>query len=845
MEFLSQTYVALRGPTGAPQSAEDAIEKLANRLIPSTLLADRRASVQALKGLVRDWRKDVGDHALKGLLYVAVNDAQVDEEIGKAVLETLNILCDVDLDEHKETGYLYTDVVLSDENTVQALFSLLGDTAFYTRFATLHFLGTLLKNRRQVVQGHFLKVQSGPSAIISVLEDKREIIRNEAITVVQSLTSQSPDIQKILAFEGAFEKLFNIVTSEGGIDGGVVVFEAMSTVETLLRFNTPNQSYFRETQLPPLLCHLLQYPATLALSEPTPQQFALQFWDDQKGVNAGVVVGILGMLVGSKASSAQESSNFSRCLVEIALASNFPETVKTQALRLLPASFTFPLSELTVTPYVPVPDTNGEEWDRLEPASALDVLVELALHGEYNGVLAGNKRTRDNLELRAVAVSVFENFVRKDEVRNAILQAMIPTEGVSDPPPITPLLYALLAPPSANILDFTSTTSTHIAAFLFSHLLRGSHQAKALARQIKPGPLSPPGDQAAGGGNFFVPADGGAPPPEPDVPEEDDEPPQAVLQILSENLSLALLSRSRADKSDKEAREWDRLVVIYLSLLSQWLWEDPASVRDFLDAGGLGVLVEPINQTSELDTVVPGLCALLLGICYEFNREPGEIARHSIYPILNRLGVDTLIGRTTRLREDERFKAVGPDSCVLPYPTPAHLQPGIKPDGPNDAEMWFDWAFIDFWKSNYHLVQRGFSTEPDASSTSNSSAVQSAESAALIVSLRESLRKQNEEIAGLKSQLVEHAKEKAAAPTPAATSGADETASLKRELELLKVELTASTEKQKEMEKEQEDLLVLLDEVNAKRKADKVKMRGAGMDVSEDEEEDEEEDDEE
>lgn len=63
-----------------------------------------------------------------------------------------------------------------------------------------------------------------------------------------------------------------------------------------------------------------------------------------------------------------------------------------------------------------------------------------------------------------------------------------------------------------------------------------------------------------------------------------------MLQILSENLSLALLSRSRADKSDKEAREWDRLVVVYLCLLSQWLWEDPASVRDFLDAGGLGVV---------------------------------------------------------------------------------------------------------------------------------------------------------------------------------------------------------------------------------------------------------------
>ena len=38
-------------------------------------------------------------------------------------------------------------------------------------------------------------------------------------------------------------------------------------------------------------------------------------------------------------------------------------------------------------------------------------------------------------------------------------------------------------------------------------------------------------------------------------------------------------------------------------------------------------LVEPINQTAEVDSLVPGLCAFLLGLCYEFNREPGEITR--------------------------------------------------------------------------------------------------------------------------------------------------------------------------------------------------------------------------
>lgn len=75
--------------------------------------------------------------------------------------------------------------------------------------------------------------------------------------------------------------------------------------------------------------------------------------------------------------------------------------------------------------------------------------------------------------------------------------------------------------------------------------------------------------------------------------------------------------------------------------------------------------------------------------------------RTTIYPILNRLGIDTLVGRMSRLREDDRFKAVGPDSVVLPYPSASHLQPSLKPETEDEGEIWFDWAFVDFWKSNY------------------------------------------------------------------------------------------------------------------------------------------------
>jgi hypothetical protein len=103
----------------------------------------------------------------------------------------------------------------------------------------------------------------------------------------------------------------------------------------------------------------------------------------------------------------QEFAAFTRCLLELALGSNAPTSVKTRALSLLPTGADLPLPTLSVTAYVPVPGTNGEEWDRLEPASALDVLVELAVLGEYAGQ-HGARTGRDDLSLRAAALTLFE-----------------------------------------------------------------------------------------------------------------------------------------------------------------------------------------------------------------------------------------------------------------------------------------------------------------------------------------------------------------------------------------------------------------------------------------------------
>ena len=58
-------------------------------------------------------------------------------------------------------------------------------------------------------------------------------------------------------------------------------------------------------------------------------------------------------------------------------------------------------------PSMPVPESNVEEWDRLEPTSALNAVVELILHEDYNG-LHSDKRVKEGLGLHGTAVTVFE-----------------------------------------------------------------------------------------------------------------------------------------------------------------------------------------------------------------------------------------------------------------------------------------------------------------------------------------------------------------------------------------------------------------------------------------------------
>ena len=76
-----------------------------------------------------------------------------------------------------------------------------------------------------------------------------ELLRDlEGLLLLTVLTPSSPDLQKLVAFENAFDRIFNIIDAEGSLThGGVVVQDCLSLLANLLRLNGSNQSFFRET----------------------------------------------------------------------------------------------------------------------------------------------------------------------------------------------------------------------------------------------------------------------------------------------------------------------------------------------------------------------------------------------------------------------------------------------------------------------------------------------------------------------------------------------------------------------------------------------------------------------
>ncbi|GJN91820.1 hypothetical protein Rhopal_004843-T1 [Rhodotorula paludigena] len=915
---LARGYNSLKD-SAQPQSAAGTIDRLCERLLNGTQREDRRAALLGLKGLSRDWKsgrggadrihadavswvvhtpggsakravlctteygatdavlipQEVGGRALPILLGVLDEDAAEDTEMAKAVVETLSLLCEVEEVDGRpvrdDSGLRNSDVFLATPTPLHTLLTLLTPSHFYLRFFSLQLLGILLANRPQQVQQYVLTSPGGIGRLVETLDDAREIIRNESLLLLIALTTQNADIQKLLAFEGAFDKLFGIVRSEGGIgSGGIVVQDCLAAVGGLLRWNVSNQNYFRETSCIPILAPLLLFPRPNALTPQSLATFAFQSWSEQKVINAGLVISIVRMLVGGAGGSGRRQTQdallktgLTRCLIELSLASNAPAVLKAQSLNALadimrssPDNQSL-LTSLIVTPLIPPqtpssPETymgedgadpsrtsfvqsNGEydshhqrqfdapapaasKWRRGSPVPAVVAVTSLSVNGD-------GTPGREGLRVRAAAANLFTSYVAgSNDTQLGILSTMSapqpdasPDEdGQSTASSGSIILHALrVFPQPARGTDALDSYAPFFAALLFSHLVLHSEVCKEAARRI------------------YFQGDDTEPGGEGDVDDR-----ASLVGILVGNLMMAQREQAQsanAGLGPERALEWSRVMVAYLTALSVWMWESPHTVKEFLSEGSnLQVLIQPITQSSGVDSLIQGLCTFLLGICYEYNREPGPISRETLHPILqSRVGPDQFVSRILRLREDPRFRNVGPNVLEL-----IDEDDAIADDLGEEDGLWFDFTFVEFLKTNYVSVQRAILVDPHASSQMTRSL--EGVNPDVLAALRSSLAAQTKEIDELRDMLRAHEVER----EEERTAVAGEFASLSDTIASLKQQLGEALQAKEDADREQEDLLVLLEELSEKRRRDKRRLRKAGLEVSEDEEGGEEDADE-
>lgn len=263
------------------------------RVVSSTQLEDRRDAVRAIKALAKKYKKEVGTLCTEVLLDVLRKDRMDSEIVGYSV-EALWSVTEIERlgseeDRQSRPEIQFSDTVVRSQDNITLLLSLLEDFEFGIRRPTTVLLWVLLQNKLAEMQEAILVIPQGISRVIDLLLDSREVIRNDAILLLAELTKSNKQIQKIVAFENAFDRLLAIICEEGYSDGGIVVEDCINVLLNLLKGNNSNQSYFRETNLINHLVPFFDFRLTSANSSSN--------WSPQKVANVLQMLNLVRTLV--------------------------------------------------------------------------------------------------------------------------------------------------------------------------------------------------------------------------------------------------------------------------------------------------------------------------------------------------------------------------------------------------------------------------------------------------------------------------------------------------------------------------------------------------------------------
>jgi len=133
-----------------------------------------------LRSFARDYQELVASEGLRELIATLAKDRE-DLDTVKAVLETLLTLFvrdEANPESSEDIALWMTDEFTQKQENITGLIELLEDVDFYIRLYTLQLLAAILQNRTARTQECVFTAPLGVTRLVSILEDKRDAIRN-------------------------------------------------------------------------------------------------------------------------------------------------------------------------------------------------------------------------------------------------------------------------------------------------------------------------------------------------------------------------------------------------------------------------------------------------------------------------------------------------------------------------------------------------------------------------------------------------------------------------------------------------------------------------------------------
>lgn len=478
MEYFASSLKSVLGnqPQGQALSGAETVERLVERVQSSTLLDDRRDACRALKALSKKYRVEVGAQGMDALRFVLEMDKQDCEIVGYALDTLCNIMSkevfeeeecpDTGMEALLHVGEQFTEMFLKHPENITLILSFLEEYDFKVRWPALKLLTTLLTNKVRDIQEIILVSPMGVSKLMDMLGDSREVIRNETLLLLFHLTKGNANIQKIVAFENAFDRLFDVIAEEGYSDGGIVVEDCLLLMLNLLKNNSSNQNFFKEGSYIQRLVPLFQIP---------PDGAEDSGWLPQKVSNLLCVLQVVRCLVSPSnpnqvTSSCQRvlaTSGILESLTSILMASGVPVEALTEAICTLGEAIRGSHANQDFFSNVLAPSN--------PPKEAIVVLL-ISMVNEKQPFL-----------LRTSVLYCFQCYLFKNEVgQGQLIQTLLPSSAE-----VTKLTCGQLL---CSGLFSHDPLSNWLSAVALSHaLIENPHQKENLLRVLlAPVPSSPP-----------------------------------------------------------------------------------------------------------------------------------------------------------------------------------------------------------------------------------------------------------------------------------------------------------------------------------------------------------------